>query len=80
MGINVVTLHKAVKTMPQQIQWAQKLLVPLTENEQTILKKILNNIFIEKLEIPTSDKYCAILMFQWKQQKSIKNVIKNYCK
>ena len=41
-------------------------------------KKILNNIFIDKLEIPTCDKYCAILMFQWNQQKSFTDLIKNF--
>ena len=39
------------------LQWTQKLLAPPTENEQTIL----NNIFIDKFEMPTCDKYCAII-------------------
>ena len=48
-----------------------------TNNTNTNTKKILNNIFIDKLEIPTYDKYCAILMFQWNQQKSFMDFIKN---
>ena len=46
-------------------------------NKQYSIQIIINNIFIDKLEITTCDKYCAILMFQWNQQKWFADLIKN---